>query len=597
MKDGAAAEKQTMVSRQDIFEEYVSYYRQAGSTELPQGSDAQIVMEGGEALGRDWTKHLAAFMKASEFLERLCVNLFLQPWKKEFKTLKTFTGPFVYHLLPVLTTSTIDSVLASIGYLPHTDTQLRYVSQYRLREDANPNTAMLVGFELLLARVECRSLLEFLEQNQPGLQEWSEFLQRRAGQHKMEPVEKMTVGHEEEEEMKKKEEERKKDGEFSISLVHQEKEEDLEVNKQDKSSQLPLSLEATPAVKPQPKPLQNHYSEDKSIIEMHRNYPDLAIRGRPLIQDKTQRASNSRDSTKALQITSKNNDANSSKAGTLVYSDYNKSAAIGSKSDCSKPCDIVDSDSRSSSSSSNNSNSGVCSDNKGFNNISTKGGSIHSSSDGGRAEDGVSGPQAISMHITLRAGTRPDPSPRQPHPTAEPPPWTDYQTAAGLQNTTPPRAEAPSLTSMEEEQELNKLAERMGQLSVLGTGEDRGKQEEEKRDEEMRKQEKEANEGDEEEVQVLHKLRNTVEENPPQVLLGHGTSQLDGGILKQQKQPTLCHPSLQTICNVSDCQTCKGGAGIVGWEGEKRHERDGERGGGEDEHLAQSYIIVEHKKK
>lgn len=57
----------------------------------------------------------------------------------------------------------------------------------------------------------------------------------------MEPVEKMTVGHEEEEEMKKKEEERKKDGEFSISLVHQvkeEKEEDLEVNKRDKSSQV-----------------------------------------------------------------------------------------------------------------------------------------------------------------------------------------------------------------------------------------------------------------------------------------------------------------------------------------------------------------------
>uniref|UniRef100_A0A667XMV1 Uncharacterized LOC115372975 n=1 Tax=Myripristis murdjan TaxID=586833 RepID=A0A667XMV1_9TELE len=447
MKDGAAAEKQTMVSRQDIFEEYVSYYRQAGSTELPQGSDAQvgmkaaqfllrepeprerftsfpfyqIVMEGGEALGRDWTKHLAAFMKASEFLERLCVNLFLQPWKKEFKTLKTFTGPFVYHLLPVLTTSTIDSVLASIGYLPHTDTQLR------LREDANPNTAMLVGFELLLARVECRSLLEFLEQNQPGLQVIPEIrVLQPCATDSQTPLETSAGCYPDLVCLLQT---------MIVLLLF---------------LQLPLSLEATPAVKPQPKPLQNHYSEDKSIIEMHRNYPDLAIRGRPLIQDKTQRASNSRDSTKALQITSKNNDANSSKAGTLVYS---------------------------------------------------------------------------------------------------------------LQNTTPPRAEAPSLTSMEEEQELNKLAERMGQLSVL------------------------------------HKLRNTVEENPPQVLLGHGTSQLDGGILKQQKQPTLCHPSLQTICNVSDCQTCKGGAGIVGWEGEKRHERDGERGGGEDEHLAQSYIIVEHKKK
>lgn len=121
MKDGAVAEKQTMVSRQEIFEEYVNYYRQAGSTELPLCSDAQvgmkaaqfllrepeprerfrsfpfyqIVMEGGEALSRDWTKHLAAFIKASEFLERLCVNLFLQPWKKEFKTLKVGSREFL----------------------------------------------------------------------------------------------------------------------------------------------------------------------------------------------------------------------------------------------------------------------------------------------------------------------------------------------------------------------------------------------------------------------------------------------------------------------------------------------------------------------
>lgn len=47
---------------------------------------------------------------------------------------------------------------------------LMYFSEYRLSEDANPDGAMLVGFELLLARVECYHLLELLEKDQLGPQ-------------------------------------------------------------------------------------------------------------------------------------------------------------------------------------------------------------------------------------------------------------------------------------------------------------------------------------------------------------------------------------------------------------------------------------------
>lgn len=45
-----------------------------------------------------------------------------------------------------------------------------YFSEYRLIEDANPDRAMLVGFELLLARVECYQLLELLDKDQSGPQ-------------------------------------------------------------------------------------------------------------------------------------------------------------------------------------------------------------------------------------------------------------------------------------------------------------------------------------------------------------------------------------------------------------------------------------------
>lgn len=45
-----------------------------------------------------------------------------------------------------------------------------YFSEYRLSEEANPDRAMLLGFELLLARVECSHLLELLEKDQLGPQ-------------------------------------------------------------------------------------------------------------------------------------------------------------------------------------------------------------------------------------------------------------------------------------------------------------------------------------------------------------------------------------------------------------------------------------------
>ncbi|KAK1905352.1 Spermatogenesis-associated protein 2 [Dissostichus eleginoides] len=146
MKDGG---REDPVSRHEVFEDYVNFFFQQcpevgpcrdppllrrAARYLQTGEPAETfpllpvhrtVLQGCAAPGSDCRKHLSAVSKAAELLETLCVNLFLQPWKKEIRTLKTYTGPFVYHLLPVLGSSTIQSVLASIGYLPHTDTAPR----------------------------------------------------------------------------------------------------------------------------------------------------------------------------------------------------------------------------------------------------------------------------------------------------------------------------------------------------------------------------------------------------------------------------------------------------------------------------------------
>nr|XP_040033974.1 spermatogenesis-associated protein 2-like [Gasterosteus aculeatus aculeatus] len=284
MKDGTRSEEQPQVSRQQLYEDYVHFYQPR--PEVAPCRDPSLLntaaryLRGGPqppgpftvfpfhravahhrarsgAYGR---KHLCAFSRATQLLETICLNLFLQPWKKEIRTLKTFTGAFIYGLVPVLSSSTIQSVLASIGYVPRPDTP----SEYRLREDADPDRAMLLAFELLLARVECDHLLEILEKDQLEPQEFMEVLQRRMGPSQLdEPTEKTGTGENEEENHEMEE--------------------------------VPLNLDSRLTVEAQPEPPGCPLvGVDESIMEMQKTYPDLAFRGRPLLPDKPQRTNSSR---------------------------------------------------------------------------------------------------------------------------------------------------------------------------------------------------------------------------------------------------------------------------------------------------------------
>ncbi|XP_061601643.1 uncharacterized protein si:ch211-189a15.5 [Cololabis saira] len=313
-------------------------------------------------------QQLRGLIRAAETLETVCLHLFLQPWRKEIRTLKTFTGPFVYFLLPVLSRATLQSVLASIGYLPHEEDSC---SEYRLSADADPDAAMLVGFELLLARVECNRLLEVLVQDQGGPQEWLEVLQKRQQHPKyMEHTEerKPVVGQEEEQEQKKKE---------------------LDTNE---ASQV---LERRLAVKAQPKSRHNPLSSvpvDQSIMEMQRIYPDLAFRGRRLLQEQPHKSPQTLSSSKAEC---------QAEPSTKVCSKGNEAAApaVSSQDDCSKS-EQAFGDTRTSG--------------------RTSGGTVDlvdassssSNSERSRVGELESGPQAISLHITLRAEPKAEPRPR-----------------------------------------------------------------------------------------------------------------------------------------------------------------------------------------
>lgn len=115
---------------------------------------------------------LNGLIKATEVLEMICVNLFLFPWRKEIRSLKTFTGPFVYFIQPVLPQDIITTILEWIGYKPETETE------YRLSKDNDNTRAKQIGFELFLARQECECMLEAMADMTDS--ECMEVLQKRS---------------------------------------------------------------------------------------------------------------------------------------------------------------------------------------------------------------------------------------------------------------------------------------------------------------------------------------------------------------------------------------------------------------------------------
>ncbi|XP_042293503.1 uncharacterized protein LOC121914280 isoform X2 [Sceloporus undulatus] len=105
---------------------------------------------------------LLRLRRALEFLELLCVNLFLSPWRKEIRALKTFTGRFVYCLGSVLPEAAVERLLGEIGYVATSATQ------FSLARKLSQEEAEQAAFELFLARIECEDLLETTEEARDG---------------------------------------------------------------------------------------------------------------------------------------------------------------------------------------------------------------------------------------------------------------------------------------------------------------------------------------------------------------------------------------------------------------------------------------------
>lgn len=102
--------------------------------------------------------NLKSLEKAFHTLETICTNLLLYPWKKEFRCIKTFTGPYVYNLKSVVSDGELRTLMRVIGYGCDRD------SHFRLQEPpggaASAAHLRQLAFELFLAQAECRLLGE-----------------------------------------------------------------------------------------------------------------------------------------------------------------------------------------------------------------------------------------------------------------------------------------------------------------------------------------------------------------------------------------------------------------------------------------------------
>ncbi|XP_055269201.1 protein BEAN1 [Moschus berezovskii] len=92
-------------------------------------------------------------VQALEFLELVSIHLLLFPWRKEIRSLKTYTGSFAYWVRPVLSEHTLHTLLGRLGYVATSEVEFSLVQAI-----SEEDTKQMV-FEIFLTRVACEAIL------------------------------------------------------------------------------------------------------------------------------------------------------------------------------------------------------------------------------------------------------------------------------------------------------------------------------------------------------------------------------------------------------------------------------------------------------
>ncbi|XP_047452669.1 spermatogenesis associated 2-like isoform X2 [Mugil cephalus] len=107
---------------------------------------------------------LHGLAQAFEVLEQAALNLYVGPWRKEYKVMKMYSGMFTHHVMPVLSMPQIENLFGLLGYelSPSQPEQLCLQAARGGGAACSPDDLLRLACGFFAARCECRLILEAL---------------------------------------------------------------------------------------------------------------------------------------------------------------------------------------------------------------------------------------------------------------------------------------------------------------------------------------------------------------------------------------------------------------------------------------------------
>uniref|UniRef100_A0A096MGJ2 Spermatogenesis associated 2 like n=1 Tax=Poecilia formosa TaxID=48698 RepID=A0A096MGJ2_POEFO len=124
---------------------------------------------------------LCGLARTFEVLEQAALNLYLGPWREEYRVIKMYSGTFTHCVAPVLSAPQTEEVFGLLGYRPG-PAQTRLLHLQPAGGPASPRELLRLACAFFLARCECRLLLAALGKRGGARWELGVVRERRQGQ-------------------------------------------------------------------------------------------------------------------------------------------------------------------------------------------------------------------------------------------------------------------------------------------------------------------------------------------------------------------------------------------------------------------------------
>ncbi|XP_073328991.1 spermatogenesis associated 2-like [Pagrus major] len=105
---------------------------------------------------------LQGLAKAFEVVEQAALNLYLGPWREEYKVVKMYSGMFTHYIKPVLSMPQIEKLFSLLGYQPSSSRHEQLRLQSPRVSPGSLDDLLRLSCAFFLARCECRLLLTAL---------------------------------------------------------------------------------------------------------------------------------------------------------------------------------------------------------------------------------------------------------------------------------------------------------------------------------------------------------------------------------------------------------------------------------------------------